>query len=231
MKHGPTGESDGENDDGDTEDQSDIEEEAVEGEEDEVDAEEEIEIEQEADSFLINTPESMEDPEGDDVDVDFDMEIPDFYDDVNVDSKEGFTLEFVQKDLLALEDEDESVYISSQPNDTHLQQQQQQQVALQRPQQQLTFQQLQPMAKRARLDVNYSISPTTTNVSGLHTSTAAVTGSNTIVNQIQLANGQQFQFTSNSTHSNSGQQQFQQIHQQQQQHHNRRKTPLVTRIA
>lgn len=231
MKHGPTGESDGENDDGDTEDQSDIEEEAVEGEEDEVDAEEEIEIEQEADSFLINTPESMEDPEGDDVDVDFDMEVPDFYDDINVDSKEGFTLEFVQKDLLSLEDEDESVYISSQQNGTHLQQQQQQ-VAQQQPQQQLTFQQLQPVAKRARLDVNYSISPTTTNVSNHHTSTTTVTSSNTIVNQIQLANGQQFQFTSNSTHGNSGQQQFQQIHQQQQQHHNRRKTtPLVTRIA
>lgn len=74
VKHGPTGESDeGENDDADTEDHSDIE--AVEGEEEEVDAEEEIEIEQEADSFIINTPESMEDPEGDDVDVDFDMEV------------------------------------------------------------------------------------------------------------------------------------------------------------
>lgn len=237
MKHGPTGESDeGENDDGDTEDHSDIEEEAVDAEEDEVDAEEEIEIEQEADSFLINTPESMEDPEGDDVDVDFDMEVPEFYDDINVDSKEGFTLEFVQKDLLSLEDEDESVYISSQPSGTHLQHQ----VAQQAQQQQLSFQQLQPMAKRARLDVNYSISPAASNVStgavnSLSTSSTAVTATNTIVhgtttvNQIQLANGQQFQFTSNT--NSSGQQQFQQIHQQQQHHHNRRKTPLVTRIA
>ncbi|XP_062565923.1 uncharacterized protein LOC134228155 isoform X1 [Armigeres subalbatus] len=234
MKHGPTGESDeGENDDADTEDHSDIE--AVDGEEDDVDAEEEIEIEQEGDSFLINTPESMEDPEGDDVDVDFDMEVPEFYDDINVDSKESFTLEFVQKDLLSLEDEDESVYISPQSSGTHLQQQQQQ--VTQQPQQQLTFQQLQPMAKRARLDVNYSITPTTTNVgvvNGLSTSSTAVTASNTIVsgtttvNQIQLANGQQFQFTSNAP--STVHQQFQQIHQQQQ-HHNRRKTPLVTRIA
>lgn len=162
--------------------------------------------------------------------------MPEFYDDINVDSKEGFTLEFVQKDLLSLEDEDESVCISSQPNGTHLQHQ----VAQQAQQQQLSFQQLQPMAKRARLDVNYSISPAASNVStgavnSLSTSSNAVTATNTIVhgtttvNQIQLANGQQFQFTSNT--NSSGQQQFQQIHQQQQHHHNRRKTPLVTRIA
>lgn len=213
MKHGSTGDSDeGENDDADTEDQSDIEE------EEEVDAEEEIEIEQEADSFIINTPESMEDPEAEEVDVDFDMEVPEFYDDINVDSKESFTLEFVQKDhLLTLEDEDESVYIAPQQNLHHQQQQHQQH-------QQLTFQQIQPMAKRARLDVNYSISPASTHNG---TVTSAVTNGNggltttTTINQISLG-GQQYQFTSNG-------QQFHQIHQQQ--HHNRRKTPLVTRIA
>lgn len=219
MKHGSTGDSDeGENDDGDTEDQSDIEE-----EEEEVEGEEEIEIEQEpeGDSFIINTPESMEDPETEEVDVDFDMEVPDFYDDINVDSKEGFTLEFVQKDMLTLEDEDESIYITPQhaANQTHQQQQQ------------LTFQQIQPVAKRARLDVNYSIAPAAT-VGGAHTShgntittatsagTAAATSGATI-NQIQVG-GQHFQFTTSG-------QQFQQLHTQQ--HHNRRKTPLVTRIA
>ncbi|XP_058812045.1 uncharacterized protein LOC131676764 [Topomyia yanbarensis] len=213
MKHGSTGDSDeGENDDADTEDQSDIEE------EEEVEGEEEVEIDQEAeaDSFIINTPESMPDPEQEEVDIDFDLEVPEFYDDINVDSKEGFTLEFVQKDLLTLEDEDESVYISAHQNNNQ-----------QRPQ--LSFQQLEPAAKRARLDVNYSISPasalagtgtTHNNRTGFVSSTAATTTSTTI-NQIQL-NGQQFQFTTSGQH-------FQQIHQQQ--HHNRRKTPLVTRIA
>lgn len=209
MKHGSTGDSDeGENDDGDTEDQSDIEE------EEEVEGEEgiEIELETEADSFIINTPESMEDPEAEDVDVDFDMEVPEFYDDINVDSKEGFTLEFAQKDLLTLEDEDESVYISPQTTTTT--------TATQQPKpQQITFQQIQPVAKRARLDVNYSISPAT--VSNGVVMTTAGTTTTTTVNQIQLG-GQQFQFTTSG-------QQFHQIHQQQ--HHNRRKTPLITRIA
>ncbi|XP_058462425.1 uncharacterized protein LOC131437235 [Malaya genurostris] len=215
MKHGSTGDSDeGENDDADIEDQSDIEE------EEEVEGEEEVEIDQEADSFIINTPESMPDPEQEEVDIDFDLEVPEFYDDINVDSKEGFTLEFVQKDLLTLEDEDESVYISAQQNNNQ-----------QRPQ--LSFQQLEPSAKRARLDVNYSISPATTaavvatsthsnRTAGFVPSAAATTATTTTtVNQIHL-NGQQFQFTTSGQH-------FQQIHQQQ--HHNRRKTPLVTRIA
>ncbi|XP_053698264.1 uncharacterized protein LOC128745262 [Sabethes cyaneus] len=211
MKHGSTGDSDeGENDDADTEDQSDLEEE----DEEEVEGEEEVEIDQEAESFIINTPESMPDPEQEDVDIDFELEVPEFYDDINVDSKEGFTLEFVQKDLLTLEDEDESVYISPQQ---------------QRQAQQLSFQQLEPAAKRARLDVNYSISPavTTAVVSNGRTTiipampATTTTTAPTTVNQIHL-NGQQFQFTSSGQH-------FQQIHQQQ--HHNRRKTPLVTRIA
>lgn len=243
VKHGPTGESDeGENDDGDTEDHSDIE--AVEGEEDEdeeeeeVDAEEEIEIDQEADSFIINTPESLVDSvdsEAQDVDVDFDMEIPHFYDDINVDSKEGFQVEYAQKDLISLEDEDESVYISPQSanNTLHLHRQLQQQQH-QQQHQQLSFQQLHPLTKRARLDVNYSISPATTTVGGGNAGTNGVTSVNTVVNsngttvnQIQLVNGQQYQFTTTTTNG----QQFQQIHHQQQQHHNRRKTPLVTRIA
>ncbi|XP_055615663.1 uncharacterized protein LOC129761867 isoform X2 [Toxorhynchites rutilus septentrionalis] len=217
MKHGSTGDSDeGENDDGDTEDQSDVEE------EEEIEAEEiEIEQETEGDSFIINTPESMEDPEVEEVDMDFDMEVPEFYDDINVDSKEGYTLEFVQKDLLTLNDEDESVYISSpQP----IQQQQQQ-----KQHQLLSFQQIQSAPKRARLDVNYSISPASNATNGV--GTIAVNGTNgvttTTINQIHLGR-QQFQFAT-SGHQQQ-QQQFQQI-QQQQQHHNRRKTPLVTRLA
>ncbi|XP_055587209.1 forkhead box protein J3 isoform X2 [Uranotaenia lowii] len=237
MKHGSTGDSDGEGDDGDTEDQSDIEE------EEEVDGEEEIEIEQdpEGDSFIINTPESMPDPETEDVDVDFDMEVPEFYDDINVDSKESFTLEYIQKDLLTLEDEDESVCISS-PHQT-----QQQQSVQHQPQQQLTFQQLQPLAKRARLDVNYSITPAGTLSNGNNSGSPGMVIQNgsvmttipaptttTTINQISVG-GQQFQFTTTATAtSGNGTQQFQQIlpaAHHQQQHHNRRKTPLITRIA
>lgn len=222
MKHGSSGDSDeGEPDDeiSDSDEVEDVDE--VE------DAEEEIEIEQEqeADSFIINTPESMEDPEGEEVSVDFDMEVPDFYDDINVDSKEGFTLEFVQKaDLLAstnttttLEDEDESVYITSAGTTPTPHQ-----IQTVIPQHQITYHQqqhVQPMAKRARLDVNYAIAPTTT---------TTVSSPTTFSHQISLGSGQQYAFT--TTASANGQQQFQQIHQQQQ-HHNRRKTPLVTRIA
>ncbi|EDS31310.1 conserved hypothetical protein [Culex quinquefasciatus] len=69
MKHGSSGDSD----EGEPDDEISDSDEVEEGEEVE-DAEEEIEIEQEADSFIINTPESMEDPEGEEVSVDFDME-------------------------------------------------------------------------------------------------------------------------------------------------------------
>lgn len=234
MKHGSSGDSD----EGEPDDEiSDSDE--VEDGDDVEDAEEEIEIEQEqeADSFIINTPESMEDPEAEEVSVDFDMEVPDFYDDINVDSKEGFTLEFVQKaDLLAsgtttttLEDEDESIYITTPTSRLATPVQ----TVISAPHQ-ITYhhhqqQNVQPMAKRARLDVNYAITPAsngTTTTTTTATTPAAVSSPTTFSHQISLGGGQQYAFTVNGQ-----QQQFQQIHPQQQQHHNRRKTPLVTRIA
>ncbi|XP_039446293.1 forkhead box protein A2-A isoform X2 [Culex pipiens pallens] len=238
MKHGSSGDSD----EGEPDDEISDSDEVEEGEEVE-DAEEEIEIEQEADSFIINTPESMEDPEGEEVSVDFDMEVPDFYDDINVDSKEGFTLEFVQKaDLLTsttttLEDEDESVYITSSGTTTTTTTNHPIQTVIPAAQHQITYHQqqqqqhhVQPMAKRARLDVNYAIAPAAVN--GGIAATTTTSSPTTFSHQISLGGGQQYAFTTTAT-SNGQQQQFQQIHQQQQQqqHHNRRKTPLVTRIA
>ncbi|XP_038105765.1 uncharacterized protein LOC6032691 isoform X1 [Culex quinquefasciatus] len=235
MKHGSSGDSD----EGEPDDEISDSDEVEEGEEVE-DAEEEIEIEQEADSFIINTPESMEDPEGEEVSVDFDMEVPDFYDDINVDSKEGFTLEFVQKaDLLTsttttLEDEDESVYITSSGTTTTTTTNHPIQTVIPAAQHQITYHQqqhhVQPMAKRARLDVNYAIAPAAVN-SGI-AATTTTSSPTTFSHQISLGGGQQYAFTTTATSNGQQQQQFQQIHQQQQQqHHNRRKTPLVTRIA
>lgn len=233
MKHGSSGDSDeGEPDDEISD--SDVEEEEA----DELETEEGIEIEQEqeGDSFIINTPESMEDPEGEEVSVDFDMEVPEFYDDINVDSKEGFTLEFVQKsDLLSagttpstLEDEDESVYITST-----LPASQQTTTIANLPHHQISYHQQYPqqVAKRARLDVNYSIQPAGNAATTTTTTVGTVSSPTTFSHQISLGGGQQYAFT---TTTNGQQPQFQQIHtvqQATQQHHNRRKTPLVTRIA
>lgn len=241
MKHGSSGDSD----EGEPDDEISDSDEVEDGDEVEDAEEEEPEPEQEADSFIINTPESMEDPEGEEVSVDFDMEVPDFYDDINVDSKEGFTLEFVQKaDLLAsstgtptttttLEDEDESVYITTSggttPVSTSVHHHHQTQTIIPASHQITYHQHVQPMAKRARLDVNYAITPAsngTTTTTTSATTPAAASSPTTFSHQISLGGGQQYAFT---TTTNGHQQQFQQI--QQQQHHNRRKTPLVTRIA
>uniref|UniRef100_A0A182Q248 Fork-head domain-containing protein n=1 Tax=Anopheles farauti TaxID=69004 RepID=A0A182Q248_9DIPT len=208
MKHGSTGdddldpeedlESDGGPSDVDAEEvdeepveDPDEEEEEEEEEEDEEDEEEEhdvelIEQQQEtidvdAESFIINTPESLIDGDEDGTgEVDFDLEVPDFYENINVDSKDStLALEFTQQDLLSLEDEDESLYINQlQQQQTRLgagptviavSQQQQQQLQLpvhtqiitqHHRQQQTTVVHHQPPAKRARLDtINYTISP------------------------------------------------------------------------
>ncbi|XP_049531807.1 uncharacterized protein LOC125949122 isoform X2 [Anopheles darlingi] len=133
-------------------------------------------IDVDAESFIINTPESLIDGDEETGEsIDFDLEVPDFYDNINVDSKDGsLAVELTPQDLLTLEDEDESLYI----NQSQQQQTQQPQIVhrlhQQRPiirqtqiisqnhrhqQQQQQQQKEQQPAKRARLDVNYRISP------------------------------------------------------------------------
>uniref|UniRef100_A0A8W7JZC2 Fork-head domain-containing protein n=1 Tax=Anopheles albimanus TaxID=7167 RepID=A0A8W7JZC2_ANOAL len=132
-------------------------------------------IDVDAESFIINTPESLID--GDEEageSIDFDLEVPDFYDNINVDSKDGsLAVELTPQDLLTLEDEDESLYINQsqqqtqQPQVVHRLHQQrpiirQTQIISQnhrQQHQQQQHQQEQQPAKRARLDVNYRISP------------------------------------------------------------------------
>uniref|UniRef100_A0A182PK33 Fork-head domain-containing protein n=1 Tax=Anopheles epiroticus TaxID=199890 RepID=A0A182PK33_9DIPT len=200
MKHGSTGdedldveedlESDGPPSDVDAEEvdeevaypEEEEEEEAEEQEDEEEDDVELIEphretIDVDAESFIINTPESLIDGEEDGVDqVDFDIEVPDFYENINVDSKDGtLALELSAQDLLSLEDEAESLYINHVQPQTRLgtvtvsqqqlqqtqiltqhHRQQQQQQQHQQQHQQLQIQQ-QPPTKRARLDMSYSI--------------------------------------------------------------------------
>uniref|UniRef100_A0A182UG53 Uncharacterized protein n=1 Tax=Anopheles melas TaxID=34690 RepID=A0A182UG53_9DIPT len=138
MKHGSTGdddldveedlESDGGPSDVDAEEvdeevvEPEEEEEEEENEEDEEEEDDDVElieppretIDVDAESFIINTPESLIDGEEDGGDqVDFDLEVPDFYGNINVDSKDStLALELTEQDLLSLEDEDESLYIN-----------------------------------------------------------------------------------------------------------------------
>uniref|UniRef100_A0A182N6S7 Fork-head domain-containing protein n=1 Tax=Anopheles dirus TaxID=7168 RepID=A0A182N6S7_9DIPT len=201
MKHGSTGdddldpEEDLESDGGPSDvDAEEVDEEAVEDPDEEEEEEEEDEedddvelieqpqetIDVDAESFIINTPESLIDGDEDGADqVDFDLEVPDFYENINVDSKDStLALEFTQQDLLSLEDEDESLYINQLQQQTRLgagptviavsqhQHQQQQlqlpvhtQIITQHHRQQQTTVLHQPPAKRARLEtINYTIS-------------------------------------------------------------------------
>ncbi|XP_058055976.1 uncharacterized protein LOC131207381 [Anopheles bellator] len=236
----------------DAEDEEDEEDEVVELEQPDHDI-----IDVDAESFIINTPESLID--GDDETgepLDFDIEVPDFYENINVDSKDGsLAMELTQQDLLTLEDEDESLYI----NQSHLQQQPQlvhrlpQQQQIVRQAQIVTQhrqQQHQPPAKRARLDVSYTHAPA-------HKTTLVSSGGNGVVNI--LATRQPTMATTATLHSansktitiaNGGtasvgalnfQQHFQQMQlttQQQQQllrqqqlNGNRRKMPVVSRLV
>ncbi|XP_053671752.1 forkhead box protein C1-A [Anopheles nili] len=271
MKHGSTGdddldddlESDGGPSDVDAEEVDeevvDPDEDEEEDEEDEEEEEDDVElieqhhetIDVDAESFIINTPESLidGDEDGTGEHVDFDLEVPDFYENINVDSKDStLAMDFTQQDLLSLEDEDESLYIGQ------LQQQhrlgggavtiaQQPQVLHQTqiiPHHRQASSQ-QPLAKRARLDVNYSISSPAQN--GTANLVNVISSRQpTIVNGI--SNGNTVTVTTvngNNAMGMSFQQQFQQQstlqHQQQirqQQHQQgtvRRKIPMITRLV
>ncbi|XP_049301729.1 uncharacterized protein LOC125775214 [Anopheles funestus] len=262
MKHGSTGdddldvEEDLESDGGPSDvDAEEVDEEVVDPEEEDDEEEEEEEddveliepqqetIDVDAESFIINTPESLIDGDEDGGDpVDFELEVPDFYENINVDSKDStLALEFTQQDLLSLEDEDESLYINQLQQQTrlgavsvpqHQQAQLVQQTQLvnhhhhQHHRQQLQ----QPPMKRARLDINYSISPASNGTASLVNviSTRQPTvvhgsGNNSVtVTPVNGGNGVM-----------SFQQHFQQqqLRQQHQQGTIRRKVPIITRLA
>ncbi|XP_052895374.1 uncharacterized protein LOC128302560 [Anopheles moucheti] len=260
MKHGSTGdddldvEEDLESDGGPSDvDAEEVDEEVVDPEEEddeEEDEEDDVEliepqhetIDVDAESFIINTPESLIDGDEDGGDaVDFELEVPDFYENINVDSKDStLALEFTQQDLLSLEDEDESLYI----NQLQQQQQQTRLGTVTVPQQQHQLQQTQlvnhhhrqqiqqPPMKRARLDINYSISPSSNGTASLVNviSTRQPTvmhgsGNNSVtVTPVNGGNGVM-----------SFQQHFQQQQLRQQQQHQqgtiRRKVPIITRLA
>uniref|UniRef100_A0A182XXL6 Uncharacterized protein n=2 Tax=Anopheles stephensi TaxID=30069 RepID=A0A182XXL6_ANOST len=278
MKHGSTGEDDVdveedlESDGGPSDvDAEEVDEEPVDAEEE--DEEEEGEEEDEADdvelieqqhetidvdaeSFIINTPESLIDGDEDGGEPgDFELEVPEFYENINVDSKDStLALEFTQQDLLSLEDEDESLYINQlQQQQTRLggiitvSQQQQQQQTLQQQQQTQLIQQTQilnhhhhnhrqqqhqqPPAKRARLDVNYSISPSANGtglvnvISSRQPTIVQGSGNNSVT--VTPVNGGTVMGLSFQQHF----QQQQQLRQQQQQGTIRRKVPIITRLA
>ncbi|KFB52603.1 AGAP003940-PA-like protein [Anopheles sinensis] len=269
MKHGSTGdddldpEEDLESDGGPSDvDAEEVDEEEVpepeEEEEEEADDVELIEqphetIDVDAESFIINTPESLMDGDEDGADqVDFDLEVPDFYEDLNVDSKDGvLTMEFTQQDLLSLEDEDELLYIRQAPHQNLVQHRIPQHYHTQIISRQQQQQQQQPAAKRARLDVNYSLSPTqngtnnnNNNNSGagmlnfITTRHPTISSSNgSVKNGGGVGGGAVTVVNADGTLGLSFQQQFQLAHSHQQrqvqhQHsNNRRKMPMITRLA
>uniref|UniRef100_A0A182ITY0 Uncharacterized protein n=1 Tax=Anopheles atroparvus TaxID=41427 RepID=A0A182ITY0_ANOAO len=265
MKHGSTGdddldpeedlESDGGPSDVDAEevDEEEVPEQEEEDEEEEDDVElieQQLEtIDVDAESFIINTPESLIDGDEEGADqADFDLEVPDFYEDLNVDSKDGvLTMELSQQDLLTLDDEDESLYINQIPQQHqtvvqhriphhHHQHQQTQIISRQHQQHQ------QPQAKRARLDVNYTLSTaqngTNNNGGGAGMLNFITTRHPTLSSNGIAKNGAITVVNADGTLGLSFQQQFQLAHsphpqrQQQQQHsNNRRKMPMITRLV